>query len=177
MPKKSTEGEHDFQAVIRDARQHLIGVIDTFPVENLTRWSNMRRAGVDGIKQWKERFNNVGFNLAEEEGHSIRAFPSKEDLPKWLSLFKDLKEGLKRLGKDDIPEDMKALLLKIIDGQHRCLALHAKLKEGRELKEDEIYLDKYKYVRVLLYHPDIVPHAITLSKAANEVSYPPVFCF
>ena len=173
IPKKSKEGEHDFQAVIRDARQHLIGVIDTFPVENLTRWSKMRRPGFDGIKQWKERFNNVGFNLAEEEGHSIRAFPTSEDLPKWKSLF----EGLKRLGKDDIPKEMAELMLKIIDGQHRCLALHAKLKEGREQKEDEIYLDKYKYVRVLLYDPAIVPHAITLSKAANEVSYPPVFCF
>ena len=172
MPNPKIDG--DYQGVIRLARDHLLGTIMYFPVERLESGANMRRPGFGGVARWKATFEGVGFNLNGEEGHSIRAYPLEKDLDKWKELFRSKQEtegdDKAKLLKEDLPPEMAALTLKIIDGQHRSVALQQTLQECRDAKMSEEDMAKYRYVRVLLYGPAILPHAISLSKAANEVT-------
>ena len=135
MPNAKVDG--DYQGVIRLAREHLLGTIMYFPAEQLESGANIRRPGYGGVAKWKATFAGVGFNLNGEEGHSIRAYPLEEDLDKWKALFRSKEtEGDEKvkLWKEDLPPEMAALILKIIDGQHRSVALQQKLQECREVK-------------------------------------------
>ena len=139
-----------------------------------------RRAGPEGVKFWKEQFQDVGFNTSNEAGHFIRIYPNDEDLDKWIAAFAGAKAGYTKAGValpltgpelDADPPELKSKTKNTLDGGHRSTALMQLFAES----EDDDREDMYMYVQGIVYHSDVKYGAALLGNTNTTIRFDGVF--
>ena len=165
---------HDRDHVIKEGNRHILGTIRRMYIGKTVAGAETRRAGPEGVKFWKEQFQDVGFNTSNEAGHFIRIYPNDEDLDKWIAAFAGAKAGYTKAGValpltgpelDEDPPELKSKTKNTLDGGHRSTALTQLFAES----EDDNREDMYMYVQGIVYHSDVKYGAALLGNTNTSI--------
>jgi hypothetical protein len=143
-------------------------------VLQLVPGSKIRRAGVSGKRKWAKHWEDSGSGFACDENF-IRVYVKKTHVDKVQVLIDNHNKmytdahltPTTNIGNLDI----KTLcdLLYVIDGMHRTCTLRE--AHGRWIQLNSTSDPKespFLHVRVMIYHPDVIPTMAVLAKASND---------
>ena len=166
----------NLEVVLQQTQEHVLGftVVDVF---NLKAGSQLRRAGPRGVQMWKEALQDNGFS----ESFFVRVYINKENCED----YDDIVGESRRIMKDELKQgrvipasglyierDMfKDVMAFIIDGRHRITALVnicEELMKRHNCDNLDPRVEKFRYIRAIVYRQEIVRDMTLLSKASND---------